>query len=60
MDKEKILSKVKRGCACDICKEPITEADIEQFNFEYSQTKRREIFMHTTCYRKTYSGLKLV
>lgn len=40
---------------CRICKEGITEQDIEENNFEYSKNKEnkdREIFIHKTCWKK--------
>ena len=37
---------------CRICKEGITEQDIEENNFEYSKNKDREIFIHRTRWEK--------
>lgn len=55
MLKEELKRKLNNGPHyCDICGEILDAKDRETENFEYSKTKRGEVWVHSTCWDKLY------
>ena len=55
MLKEELERKLNNGPHyCDICGKSIDAKDKDTENFEYSKTKRGEVWVHTSCWNKLY------
>ncbi len=55
MLKSEVIRKAELHiCYCDICGNSIGAEDRSNKNFEYSKTKRGEIWVHTSCWNKLY------
>lgn len=57
MEYSKQLISKATNHICDICKEPITEAEAHKCEFQYSHTSsKRDIFVHIRCWIKLWGG----
>lgn len=57
MLKSEVARKLRKyTCYCDICGKEIDAGDIVSENFEYSKTRRGDVWVHTICWNKLYGG----